>query len=551
MPCELVNRAVSALAGKKTGSNGQYTTLGPVGGGAYRHTWPQGSSQLPIGSNGRNETKRSIASLTNLAQWYLDNRVGSAGSTGAEGLVYSVPRLPPRHSAEAVAKALDLAVAALQSQSEEPALYRCFVTSPTPPAASEHSQAHSGPLTSHPNSRNPPNDHLPRPLPPLPMPLTDKSALLPVPAVRSTAVADYHATCVDPANLHAPLLPTTNQAARPGLRRPDIIPTTGYLRYEGERRQTAPQLRRKARMEDLKPRAASAPELKIPTTLQIGVPIPKPIMTRKATGQDSLKIRIPSGVKEEDIPPSLQHGGPRTSVSLGLDADADCRVRAVDVVKEDCELRADPVPPGLGKFPFERSSSPPFSNPNTLPPRPRVSSPSSAKKKESLQRVGKTAPHVTEMDKGSRDTSINRAPLMPARNGPPAKLALSNATLKALLSAEAAANQSRPAKQSAGSDALAQNRLSTHSAAVVREFSQFTDRRFFNHSVPQEARSQSDGTVVGQRDTRHRARADAIAATSDGSQRRARSAGELELRKLKGRGVVFEDPGEWKRHYGG
>ena len=581
MQPEYVNRDLATLPDKETGSNTERRLVRPVRPEGHRDTWPRAVSRLLVNLNGLVKSKRSFPSLTNLAQWYLDTRVGSEGSTGSEGLIYSVPCLPPQHSAETVAKALDVAVAALQPQPEDPAIWKGLdeftalfdhsLTSPPPPAASEDTQTCSGPLIDPPKFPDSPQQHPLQAFQSLQRSLIDDSDLPDVPLVKpnSKPVDNFVATEIYPATLCAPFLPTpTNRGARSGFRRPDIVPTRGYPCFQRERRQTEPRLRRKTRIEDLKPRAATSPELRnlspqrTPTCLRVGIPVPKSIMTRKVAGQDSLKIRLPSGVKEEDTPPSLQHGGPRTGLSPGSDAEVDCLISAVDVVKEGFELRPDPVHPDLGKFSFELPSPPTSrsASSNTLPPPPSVSSPSSSKRRESLHHVNKITLNLSDMDSGSRNTYINRPlppfplapePMPPVCNGPSANLALSNATLKALLSAEDESSHFPSRKEPAEGEAFARDRLSKHSAAVVREFSEFTNRRFFRHPLAQEVRSQSDGTVLEQRAPQHRTRADIIAAASGGVQLRARSAGSLAMRKQKGRGIVFDDPEEWKRQYGG
>jgi hypothetical protein len=582
MDFKYVNGDLATSPERATRSSIKHRVIRPIRRGTRRATWPRGDSRLRLSLRRYSKSGRpSCTSLTKVAQWYLDTR---RGSKETRGLLYSVPSLPPSYSADSVVRALDAAIGALQPEPKSPvvwyspddleALFHHSLTPRSPPAASESIPTFAEPLIDLASFPDSTQEHPPQVVPVLKGSLADIPDLPDLPVVKSssTSVDDLlFADTFGPATLWAPLIPASPGGEFvPGPDHLSLAPNCRYPGFQTERRRTEPQIRRKPAIRDLKSRAATLPELRdLPTQLQVGVPVPEPIMRRKLAGQDSLKIRIPSIIQEEDIPQSLQHGGKKTGLSPGPDAEIDCLIGAVDVVKESFKPQLDPLEADLGHFSFDFLSSSTSSDSlssdlastsQTFTTPPTVSSRSSSKM-ESLSHVKKNPPNLSEMDDRSRHPYINRPlrplplapePMLPRRNGTSANLALSNATLKALLAAEDAANSSTAAKQSAKGSIFAQARLSKRSAAVVRDFSEFTHRTFFQpqqqqQPQPHDIRSQSDSALVAQQVPLYRCRADVVVASSP-MQPRAHSGGSLAMRKAKGRGIVFTNPAEWKVH---
>ena len=592
MTFEYVNCDLATPAEKATRSNSQHRVIRPVRQGARRTTWPRAVSRLRVNMGQlSNSGRQSYPSLRKAAQWCLDAHSPSQRARGTTGLLYAVPSLPPLHDAQSVVRALDETIAALNPEQKSPAVYdnpddleALFHHSlnPTHPSAVlKHAPALADSVLDLPSMPDLGREHLRPVVPVLMESLVDVPHLPDHPVVgsSSTPLDDLLTDHLDSARLCAPLIPTST--VREGVLPSNPVkppPKSRYPGFQKPRQRTEPHIRRIAGTVDLKARAATLSELKnlppqrTPTCLRVGAPARKPNMTRKLAGQDSLKIRVPSGVKDEDLPRSLQHGGIRTCLSPGPDAEIDCLVAAVDGVQDSFRLQLDPLESDLGNFALDLPSPSTTSSGSlsshltsnsqtcTTPPL-TVSSRGSSKKNVSSHHVRKTSPRSSKMDDHSQNSCINRplpppppAPRLlkpevmpPARTGPSANLALSNATLKALLSAEDAANAKEPSQ----SRSLAQCHLSQRSAALVREFSEFTHRSFFNPPQRQQddLRSQSDGALVARQVPLYRSRVEMVAATSR-MQPRARSVGTLAERKVKGRGMVFADPEAWKAYAG-
>jgi hypothetical protein len=258
----------------------------------------------------------------------------------------------------------------------------------------------------------------------------------------------------------------------------------------------------------------------------------------------------------------------------------DFLIHAIDVVKDSFKFQLDPLEPNLGDFfcdfssafsdgcprshwediqskksskgqhrssKSESFSSERASTSATSTKSLATSSRSSTETNDSSRRVG-TGRLSSAVDGSSRPEYSQRPlpplPLapestLPARQSTPANLGVSNATVKALIAAEAASNSSTKGKE----ERFAKPRLSKHSAAVVQGFSQFTHRTFFDTPdiVSQQVRSQSDGTLWPQAPSQTR-RAEPFR-----EKARAITVASIEIRKEKGKGIVFADDGHNKQ----
>jgi hypothetical protein len=589
-----VNLKLARLPNMTHRADTKRRAIRPVRRTAVRVTWPRPVSRLRAKLR-RLDGKPRNPSLTNLAQWYLDSRCPSEGPLG---FLYAVPELPVSHSAESVIEALDATIVALRSERRSTAgwdspdklraLFDPSLAPARPPSASQDLSAFTVPLIDLPefpesNRKSPEADPESRGSP------IDVAVTSSLPAVDS----DSNFAAVDdlllgpapgPVTNLAPLLPTP--AEREFGPRPDHLSLSPEGRHPAvgrKRRHTQPQIRRKAGKRDLKSRAATLPELglnppqRAPTCLRVGSAIAGPVTMRKPLAQDSLKIRVPREVKKDNLPPSLQSGEKHSGPSPGPDAEVDCLITAIDVVKDNFKLQLDPIESELGKFSCDFSSavspgsscthfrdvqsrnvdeartpshsrsvssdlvstSQTYSTPKSVP------SHGSSEKQDSLHHV-KTTRSPSYADERSSDPYSNRPlpplplapnPILPANHRTSANLVLSNATLRALLNAEDASNNSEMEMRAQ----LAKTRLSKRSAAIVRDFSDFTHRSFFPPqsppppTPPHDIRSQSDGTLWPQAPSKTR-----VAELSH-RQPRARSLGSLAIRKKKGRGMVFAD----------
>ena len=587
---------LTATLNRATRADFRRRAIRPARRGVCRVSWPRAASRLQADLR-RQGLKCRNPSLTNIAQWYLDRRFSPEGPTG---LVYAVPELPPSHSADSVVAVLDAAVAALRPGRSKPtsspvwdtpddpwAILDPPLTAPTLTALQDTSTV-SDSLLDLPAF--PDQGHSPEAASAFQGSLIDIPDLPEVPVVKSSSTSVDElllSPCPDPASLSAPLLPASlDRESDPCPNHLSPVPDIRGPLFRNERLQSEPQVRRKAGARDLKSRAVTLPQIAVippeptPTSLQIGSPIVGPSMAPKALSRDSLKLHIPSVVNPDGLPPSLKSRGTSSGLSPGPDAEIDCLISAVDVVKENFRTRLDPLEPDLGRFscdvssavwrgssrsrqrasqgnkssngitpssqsrPFPSdmaSTSQPSPTTTTTTKPPAAPSHSSIKKNDSMRDKG------TEQGSSQTDESLRRAltmrplpplPLapepMPARHHELENHPVSNATLKALLSAEDASNQSAQRRQ----ERLAHVRLSKRSADAVQDFSEFTHRSFF-HS-PQEVRSQSDGTLWPQAPSQTRA------ADPSCGQPRAASQSDLERRKRKGKGIVFVDGGLYK-----
>ncbi len=534
----------------------------PSGRGARRVpcciAWPRAYT-APVTAARRREGGRRNPSITNTAQWYLDKRYPSKGSTG---LVYALPKLPPSHSAKSVVDALDAAVAALelaQSKAESPAVW----DTPEELWGPHNAQLCTSTLSTSLENTSTTTD-----------PLLDLSIFPSGNTSRpSQAEALFRESIVEtkqlphpgPPNLLAPFLPLPpNLRSEAGPHHLSLVPDSRYPPFRNDRTQSQPQLRKKEAMKDLKARTVMLPQLskispqRTPTCLQVGSPVTAPVTTRTPLARDSLKIRVPKGRKEEDLPESLQARASGSGLGRGLDATKKCSITDAAARKDGFNPQLEPFGADLGKFTCDfpsisfgdssrggrgvvQGEKPAESM--VLPSKSGSSSSALAYTSQpSTAPTNYSSPRSTQKQGNARyaGTTKDLQPLPPiaermkAGNADLRNATMSNATLKALLAAEDEANHSKKEMQ----ERIASKRLSDRSAAVVQGFRDFTHRSFF--PPPQEARSQSDGTLWPQAPAQNRA-ADAVAV-----QKRAASETSLALRKKKGRGIVFADDGPWK-----
>ena len=539
--------------------------------------WPRaytGSVAVPR----RREGGRKNPSITNTAQWYLDKRYPSEGPTG---LVYALQKLPPSHSAESVVDALNAAVAALepeQSDAESPAIWdnpeelwvthNAQICPSTLSTATENTSTTASPLL---DLSTFPNTDASR--------LSQAKALFGESTVETkhlsqlqtcesgSATADNFLSSLptSPPNLFAPILPvSTDLDVKSCPDQLSCVPDSRYPPFQNDRTQSQPQVRRKVRMEDLKARAATLPQLSVnppqrtPTCLRVGSPITGPVMTRKPLAKDSLKIRIPKNRNKESLPRSLQARDDGSALNPGPDVEKKCVITAADVVKDGFNSELEPLDSDLGNFTCD------FSSINSRDPsRARRAVVQGKKSKESTTLPSKSGSSssdlastsqisITQTNCSSRssikkygssrhvDTTKDLPPLpnafesMKAGHRDLESVAMSNATLKALLAAECDASDSKKEME----ERIASKRLSDRSAAVIQGFRDFTHRSFF--PLPEDVRSQSDGTLWPQAPSQNRA------ADLSGVQKRAASEASLAIRKKKGRGIIFADDGPWK-----
>ncbi|ERF76231.1 hypothetical protein EPUS_04308 [Endocarpon pusillum Z07020] len=577
---KVVQRTISSDSTATTRSGVKRRTTKSVGRGARRVPWcipwPRaytGSVAVPR----RREGGRKKPSITNIAQWYLDRRYPSQGPTG---LVYALQELPPSHSAQSVVDALNAALAALELEPSKTESYAVWdnpeelwgphntqICSSTLSTGLENTSTTTAPLL---GLSTFPNTDASRPSQGKALfheSIVETKHLPQLPIFESgSATADdflpSHPAC--PPNPFAPVFPvSTDLDVEPGLDHLSSVADSRYPPFRNDRTQSQPQVRRKVGMSDLKARAATLPQLSVnppqrtPTCLRVGSPITGPVMTRKPLAKDSLKIRMPKDRNKENLPRSLQATDNGSALNPGPDA-GKCVITAADAVKDECKSQLEPLDSDLGSFtcdfppigsrgpsrarsgvvrggkfkestvfPWETgcSSSDSASTSQTSIAQTNCYSCSSTKKHGSSRHVGTT-----------KDVSplSNPSEPMKAAHGDLENVAMSNATLKALLATEGDANHSRKEME----ERIASKRLSEHSAAVIQGFRDFTHRSFF--PSPEDVRSQSDGTLWPRAPSQNRA------ADLSGVQARAASETSLAIRKQKGRGIIFTDDGPWK-----
>lgn len=352
--------------------------------------------------------------------------------------------------------------------------------------------------------------------------------------------------------------------------------------------QPQPQMRRRTGSRDLKERverAVTLPELtqlpprQDPACLKVGSRVMtdcETVVRPKAlrlSYNDSLKIRPASGVRQEDLPEVLKLATGGTGLSPGPHTEMDCLISAVDVVKNDFDfgkLQLDPLEPELGLFSCGFDSPTTNSQQSTRAgggtskdetAKVRRSDVSSGSKSRSSDTTSTAESTTTRPNSTARSSSSSRSasneslprvvrppgpinmplpdrplsplPLVPDPKDnkhlltPAASLALSNATLKALLAAEDASSHTYDSSIYDLEARLAKSRLSQRSQGVVRDFDQYTHGRFF----PPDMRSWSEGAAAGLAGARRGAIDEQV---------RSRSVGSLAERKAKGRGIIFD-----------
>lgn len=579
-----------------------------------------------------NSARRS-ASITNVAQWYLDRRLPSEGP---KGLIYQVPKIPSSQTADSVVAVLDAAIDALETNPREPpslaildGVYELAAEREPRESSSHTSWFGVHELPALPSSSSTPAQRLA----PLHTPLLTNS-LLDTPSLQepvhirlAQAAPILRGRLIDVPDLPEPTLgaksgspsadnlilaPVSVSATspvpllstvpdwklKPGTQHHSVAPDSQHARLTNERQQSHPQIGKKGGERDLKSRAATYPR---PVPLQVGSPVAGPAARRNLSAQDSLKIRIPGGVKIEDLPQPLRIGDRSSSLNLGLDDEmssfpnrksvnqedlpgplraGDTRSRfstapdakmnqligSVDVVRNCLQPRLDPLESDLGHFSCDLTSaaslgpsqsrqvnrqsplsnkgeqslkSRSFSSGHSSTPTTSTSPPpsrTSAKKINSSGQVeAGTALRPSAMDGQSQGYSrrpLSPLPVAPTRKLPPipntaAKTSVSNATLKEILAAEEAADKPHQPTNP---------RLSKHSAAIVEEFAHFAHRSFFQQTVQTgNVRSQTDGAFWPTAPSRPRKPLSPL------PNRRAVTVDSLAVRKLKGRGVVFDE----------
>ncbi|KAF7506156.1 hypothetical protein GJ744_012220 [Endocarpon pusillum] len=459
-----------------------------------------------------------------MAQWYLDRRYPSQGPAG---LVYALQELPSSHSSESVVDALNAAVAALElepSKAESPAVWdnpeelwvphNTQICSSTLSTGLENMSTTTAPLLdlstfSNTDARRPAQGkalfhesivetkHLPQ-LPTLESGSATADDILPSLPAR-------------PPKPFAPGFPvSTDLDLEPGLDHLSFVPDSRYPPFRNDRTQSQPQVRRKVGMGDLKARAATLPQLSVnppqhtPTCLRVGSPMTGPAMTRKPLAKDSLKIRMPKDRNKENLPRLLQARDNGSALHPGPDVGKKCVITAAGTVKDECNAQLAPLDSDLGNFICD------------FPP---IGSHGSSRHNSTTKDVQAISNASDPMKAGHSDLE---------------NIAMSNATLKALLATEGDANHSKKEME----ERIASKRVSDHSAAVIQGFRDFTHRSFF--PSPEDVRSQSDGTLWPQAPSQNRA------ADLSGVQARAASETSLAIRKQKGRGIIFTDDGPWK-----
>ncbi len=315
-------------------------------------TWPRAYT-ASVTVLRRREGGRKNPSITNTAQWYLDKRYPSKGPTG---LVYALPKLPPSHSAKSVVDALDAAVAALgleQSKAESPAIWD------NPEELWGPHDAHFCPSTSSTSLENTSTTIRPlldRSIPPNPRASHPSQGEV---LLREPIVETKDLPHPGPPNLLATSLPLpTNIGSEAGLEHLSLVPDSRYPPFRNDRAQSQPQVRRKVGMKDIKARAATLPQLSenspqhTPTCLQVGSPITGPVTARNPFTRDSLKIRIPKGRNEENLPISLQTRGSGSALGPGPGPNVEkkCIITDAAARKDGLTSQLEPFDSDLGKF---------------------------------------------------------------------------------------------------------------------------------------------------------------------------------------------------------
>lgn len=518
---KVVQRTISSATTAITRSGVERRTTKSVRRGAHRVPccipWPRAYTGS-VATLRRREAGRKKPSITNFAQWYLDRRYPSQGPTG---LVYALQKLPPSHSAESVVDALNAAVAALElepSKTESLAVWdnpeelwglrNTQICSSTFSTGLGNTSATTTPLLDLSTSSNTDASR----------PAQGKAlfyeSIVETKHLPQLSTCESGSTTADhflpslparPPNPCAPVFPASTH-----LVVDSFVPDSRHPPSRNDRSQSQPQVRRKLGMTDLKARATTTlPQLSVnppqptPTCLRVGSPITGPVITRKPLAKDSLKIRMPKNRIMENLPRSLQARDNGSASNPGPDDGKKCVITAADAVKDECKSQLEPLDSDLGNFTCD---FPPIDS--------RGPSVGTAKDVPSLSNASKP---------------------MKAAHGGLENVAMSNATLKAILATDGDANHSKKEME----ERIASKRQSEHSAAaVVQGFREFTHRSFF--PSPEDVRSQSDGTLWPQAPSHNRA------ADLSGVQARAASATSLAMRKKKGRGIIFADDGPWK-----
>ncbi len=563
---------------KVSRSESRRKTIRPATRWTGRVILPQAVSRLRVNLR-RQAGRAKKPSLTNIAQRLIDSR---SPSQGPNGLIYAVLEIPPLQTADSVVAALNATVTALKQKPEpgpeSPAaawdnaddllpLFDRPPTPATPPAPSQDTSTFTGPLLDlppFPDSNGSPTQAA---VPVFRGSLIDAPDLPEVPVAApyeavSASVDDFPlAHSFGPATLWAPLLPApTDLEFPPGAEHLSLVPGSRYPPFRTGRQQTQPHVTRNAGTRDLRSRAATLPELAVvppqrtPTCLRVGSPIAGPATAKQPLAQDSLKLRIPQKVKKEDLPRPLHPGHTTSGFSPGLSTEMDCLLSAVDEVKKDFNHELAPLDPDLGNFPCQfpsvvsrepsrirRNDTQSKKSDKGKPPSPGsgfVSNDLASTPQTFNTQTTPTSRSSFETDRSSRSSYATRTlppvplapePMSQCRHRTSSNFAVSNATLKALLAAEDASNNT--AKERA--EGFATSRLTKRSAVVVQEFSDFTHRSFFH--PPQDSRSRSDGTLWPSSPSQDRA------AASSCGKARSKSVDSLTVRKKKGRGIVFAE----------
>lgn len=422
----------------------------PVRRRACRVIFPRDFSRLQATLRNAYSNRRN-PSLTNIAQWYLDRRFPSEGPKGLLYQVPNIPLPHTAESVSAALTAAVAALRTEPPDPPGPAIPDGVhelsgesnpLCTPAPPPArqdtsafvnvlldlpafpeldhgtSTHAvpafRAHSSTLipSLNPKDASPLIDSL-FDLPPIPeldqYPSTMagpvfRGHLIDLPDLPELPVMEPKSASVDDlilaptpgtATLLAPLLPTVRERKiESGPGHLSLAPESRYPPFRKERQQSHPQIRKKGGTRDLKSRAATHPQPGLvpsqdtPISLQVSGPVAVSAMIREPLAQDALRTRVPSGVRTEDLPQSLQVGDRSSSRSLGLNGEMktlpdrdsvrtedlpgplragdtrsgvsqdlevtmDRLINAVDVARDSFQLPPDLLDPNLGSFCFE------------------------------------------------------------------------------------------------------------------------------------------------------------------------------------------------------
>lgn len=586
------NLRLAASTTKLTRSDSKGKTIRPVRRQYVRRVIHSRTTTSWSTSVKRQVDKTRNPSLTNIAQWYLDSRHPSEGPGGLVYAVPVIPpRQTPDSVAEAIKATLDVLKSGPKIELESSdaiwetsddllALWDTPLDSPSPPTHHQELQTSTGPLLDFSSFTEPNQSSSQQDVP------VYCSSPIDVPNPKDVPVVESSSAPVDdllistspgPATLLAPLLPaSTNWEFDPCPDHLSLAPDRRYPLFRKGQQQTAVPLRRKAGSRELKSHLVTPPSKanslrRTPTCLRVGSKVvgttmarkrvgqdslrippisrtkmenlpqllqstvtrttltPGPVTARKRAVQDSLKLRIPSGVKMEDLPPSLQPADTRPGLGTVPDVERDSRITASDVVEDNLKPQLCPLDQDLGEFAFDFPSvvSRGSSRAHRDKTRPRSTTQSTSTSRSSSAARESSLSASTNRPLPPLPLATDHTPPAPHRTS--ANLGVSNATLKALLSAEDASNNL--IKTVEGS--IGKSRLSKRSSAIVRDFSEFTHKAFFHPD--EEPRSQSDGTLWPSAPSQYRG------ADMSGEKARSSSVGALAIRKRKGMGIVFAD----------